>query len=197
MDYLAKPAPTNPSANPSVQKVVINPTQQLLQLQNEMEKASNPIEQKQILAAAEKIKGIGAMAFVGKYLSNPVLKTQAAGIVVRQSLADLSLQGPMVKNLVEEARSKLQGEDSALLMKLSDARLKEMSDEHGFVSLFNGKDLTGWKGLVGNPISRGKMTADALDAAQAKANEKPAPAASPSTAAITGFGKARIASIQL
>ena len=171
LDYLAKPAPTNPWANPGVQKAIVHPTQQLLQLQNEMEKASNPIEQKQILAAAEKIKGIGAMAFVGKYLSNPVLKTQAAGIVVRQSLADLSLQGPMVKNLVEEARSKLQGEDSALLMKLSDARLKEMSDEHGFVSLFNGKDLTGWKGLVGNPISRGKMTADALDAAQAKANE--------------------------
>ena len=171
LDYLAKPAPTNPTANPVVQKAVVHPTQQLLQLQNEMEKASNPVEQKQILSSAEKIKGIGAMAFVGKYLSNPALQTQAAGIVVRQSLADLSLQGPMVKNLVEEARSKLQGEDSAVLMKLSDARLKEMSDEHGFVSLFNGIDLTGWKGLVGNPISRGKMTSDALDAAQAKANE--------------------------
>ncbi len=171
LDYLAKPAPTNPTATPGVQKEVVHPTQQLLQLQNEMEKASNPVEQKQILSAAEKIKGIGAMAFVGKYLSNPALQTQAAGIVVRQSLADLSLQGPMVKNLVEEARSKLQGEDSAVLMKLSDARLKEMSDEHGFVSLFNGKDLTGWKGLVGNPISRGKMTVEALNATQAKANE--------------------------
>jgi hypothetical protein len=171
LDYLANPAPTNPTANPVVQKSVINPAQQLLQLQNEMEKASNPVEQKQILSSAEKIKGIGAMAFVGKYLSNPALQTQAAGIVVRQSLADLSLQGPMVKNLVEEARSKLQGEDSAVLMKLSDARLKEMSEEHGFVSLFNGKDLTGWKGLVGNPISRGKMTDEALNTAQAKANE--------------------------
>ena len=171
LDYLAKPAPTNFTTTKSAQKAALNSTQQLLQLQNEMEKASNPIEQQQILSAAEKIKGIGAMAFVGKYLSNPALQTQAAGIVVRQSLADLSLQGPMIKNLVEEARSKLQGEDSAVLMKLSDARLKEMSDEHGFVSLFNGKDLTGWKGLVGNPISRGKMTAGALDAAQAKANE--------------------------
>jgi hypothetical protein len=171
LNYLAKPAPTNTTANAVVQKAIVHPTQQLLQLQNEMEKASNPVEQKQILSAAEKIKGIGAIAFVGKYLSNPALQTQAAGIVVRQSLADLSLQGPMVKNLVEEARSKLQGEDSAVLMKLSDARLKEMSDEHGFISLFNGKDLTGWKGLVGNPISRGKMTADALNTAQAKANE--------------------------
>ena len=45
LDYLAKPAPRNPLANPGAQKVVVNSTQQLLQLQNEMEKASNPIEQ--------------------------------------------------------------------------------------------------------------------------------------------------------
>ena len=32
---------------------------------------------------------------------------------------------------------------------------------------------------------------------QASASEKPAPAAAPSTAAITGLGKVRIASIQL
>ena len=171
LDYLAKPVPTNPTAKKGAQKSVVNPTQQLLQLQNEMEKASNPLEQQQILSAAEKIKGIGAMAFVGKYLSNPILQTQAAGIVVRQSLADFSLHGPMVKSLLEEARSKIQGEDSAVLKSLSDARLKEMSDEHGFISLFNRKDLTGWKGLVGNPISRGKMTAEALNTAQAKANE--------------------------
>jgi len=171
LDYLAKPAPTNFTTTKSAQKAALNSTQLLLQLQNEMEKASNPIEQQQILSAAEKIKGIGSMAFVGKYLSNPLLQKQAASIVVRQSLADVSLHGPMVKYLLEEARSKIQGEDSAVLKNLSDARLKEMSEEHGFVSLFNGKDLTGWKGLVGNPISRGKMTADALDAAQAKANE--------------------------
>jgi hypothetical protein len=31
--------------------------------------------------------------------------------------------------------------------------------DEGFVSLFNGKDLTGWKGLVEGPIKRSKMTA--------------------------------------
>jgi hypothetical protein len=41
----------------------------------------------------------------------------------------------------------------------------------GFVALFNGKDLTGWKGLVDNPIKRAKMTPDQLKAAQAKADE--------------------------
>ena len=32
--------------------------------------------------------------------------------------------------------------------------------------LFNGKDLTGWKALVGDPPSRAKMTSDQLAAAQ-------------------------------
>jgi hypothetical protein len=41
----------------------------------------------------------------------------------------------------------------------------------GFTPLFNGKDLTGWKGLVANPIVRAKMTPEQLIEAQAKADE--------------------------
>jgi hypothetical protein len=40
----------------------------------------------------------------------------------------------------------------------------------GFTPLFNGQDLTGWKGLVGNPKTRAAMTADELAAAQAVAD---------------------------
>jgi hypothetical protein len=39
------------------------------------------------------------------------------------------------------------------------------------VALFNGKDLTGWKGLVEDPEKRAKMTPEELAAAQAKADE--------------------------
>ncbi|RZK79535.1 MAG: DUF1080 domain-containing protein [Pedobacter sp.] len=39
-----------------------------------------------------------------------------------------------------------------------------------FVPLFNGKDLTGWKGLVGDPIKRAKMDATTLAAEQVKAD---------------------------
>lgn len=42
----------------------------------------------------------------------------------------------------------------------------------GFEALFNGKDLTGWKGLVGNPKTRAAMTSEQLQAAQAKADEQ-------------------------
>jgi hypothetical protein len=41
----------------------------------------------------------------------------------------------------------------------------------GFETLFNGRDLTGWLGLVLTPPKRAKLTADELAAAQVKANE--------------------------
>lgn len=34
--------------------------------------------------------------------------------------------------------------------------------EKGFVPLFNGRDLTGWKGLVGDPVKRSQMLPDEL-----------------------------------
>ena len=42
----------------------------------------------------------------------------------------------------------------------------------GFTALFNGKDLAGWKGLVGNPISRAKMPPAELAVAETVATEK-------------------------
>jgi hypothetical protein len=45
----------------------------------------------------------------------------------------------------------------------------------GFVALFNGKDLTGWKGLVGSrggPPERAKMSPDELAQKQAQADER-------------------------
>ena len=41
----------------------------------------------------------------------------------------------------------------------------------GFVCLFNGKDLEGWKGLVEDPIKRSKMSSNELAEAQKKADE--------------------------
>lgn len=42
----------------------------------------------------------------------------------------------------------------------------------GFVALFNGRDLSGWKGLVANPRERAKMTSEQLAKAQQKADQR-------------------------
>jgi len=44
--------------------------------------------------------------------------------------------------------------------------------EPGFERLFNGEDLTGWKGLVASPPERAKMTKEALASAQAEADQR-------------------------
>ena len=46
-----------------------------------------------------------------------------------------------------------------------------MEKGEGFVSIFNGKDLSGWQGLVGDPIKRFKMDANTLAIAQETANK--------------------------
>lgn len=42
----------------------------------------------------------------------------------------------------------------------------------GFTAQFNGKDLTNWRGFVADPPKMAKMSAEDLEKAQAKANER-------------------------
>ncbi len=49
---------------------------------------------------------------------------------------------------------------------------EENTPPPGFVALFDGKDLDGWKGLVADPPKRAQMTPEKLAAEQAKADER-------------------------
>ena len=51
------------------------------------------------------------------------------------------------------------------------ARAADNTPPAGFVALFNGKDLDGWKGLVADPPKRAAMTPERLAAEQKKADE--------------------------
>ena len=61
------------------------------------------------------------------------------------------------------------------IVQFATARLAMAADNtppEGFVALFNGQNLDGWKGLVADPPKRAKMSSDELAAAQAKADER-------------------------
>ena len=149
-----------------------NNTQQLLDLQDQMAAAKNPVQQRNILAKTDHLSGLGALMFAGKYLTDPNLKKQAALIVARIGLKDKTLSGKAVRDVLQLAQPLISGTDSAILVNKLRAHLNAMPYDHGFVSLFNGKDLTGWKGLVGNPVSRSKMSEQELLLAEAAANTK-------------------------
>jgi hypothetical protein len=61
------------------------------------------------------------------------------------------------------------------IVQLVDGRFAVAADNtppEGFVALFNGRNLDGWKGLVADPPKRAKMSTAELAAAQAKADER-------------------------
>src|SRR5690606_37606977 len=45
-----------------------------------------------------------------------------------------------------------------------------LPEDEVFVPMFNGKDLNGWQGLVGNPVTRASMKPKELAARQKEAN---------------------------
>jgi len=149
-----------------------NDVQKLLDLQDKMELAKNSIEQKRIIAEAARVPGFGSFVFASKYLDNALVNKEAALAVTRLALADLAIKGPIVREALEKALPLISGVDSAILATKLKAHLRKLPYDYGFVNMFNGKDLTGWKGLVGNPIYRAKQTDSALKALQAKADAK-------------------------
>jgi hypothetical protein len=165
---------------PSIPKVATtkqvqqNTAQQLLQLQDQMDKLKvngNDFQKKSLLIQAAKIPSLGALVVVSQFLAETGVQKEAALIVTRLALANHTISGPIVRQALEQALPLISGEDSALLVPKLKAHLKKMPYDYGFVSLFNGKDLTGWKGLVSNPIARGKMSEAELATAQQKVNE--------------------------
>ena len=149
-----------------------NSTQLLLDLQKKLEKPTNPIEKKNIIWQASKISGITSFLFVSKFLEDETVSTNAAIVLAKLALNDASIRGAEVRAALEKSLTLIHGEDSIYLVPAIKAHVKKMPYDYGFVSLFNGKDLSGWKGLVANPIARSKMSDSALVAAQIKADKK-------------------------
>lgn len=162
--------PVMKSALQATKTVVANPVQFLLDLQDRMTAAKDPVEKSRILATSASIPGFTTLMFVGRQLEDSNLNKQAALIAARMALKENTLRGPAVRGVLEKALPLIKGVDSAILVKKVKAHLETMPYDHGFVSLFNGRDLSGWKGLVGNPVTRSKMTEQELLQAQAAAN---------------------------
>ena len=155
-------------------RIDINSTneQQLLVLEDQMASAKNPVEKRNILSRIEHIPGFSSFMLVSKSLNDADIANDAASALARLALSDQNIKGAVVRAVLEKALPLIKGEDSAVLVNKLQPVLKKMPYDYGFVSLFNGEDLSGWKALVGNPITRSKMSAAELAKAQTEANEK-------------------------
>lgn len=126
-------------------------------LTNAMEIARTDDQKNMILSRLGNTDSYLGMLLAGQYLENKALQQSAAGAVMNIALANKQYTGENVEILLNKVISVLDNPDADYQKQAIQKHLNEMPKETGFVSIFNGNDLTGWKGIVENPIAREKM----------------------------------------
>ncbi len=148
--------------------------QKLLQYRKIMTFAGSAEEKNSVISSIGNLKTFLSLIYLEQFLVEKELEQVTAYSVMRIALPSNNqnngFSGKLVRSLLESAESKLGGEDSQYDKINIKKYLDEMPKAEGFVSMFNGKNLDGWQGLVGNPISRAKMSEKELAEKQAEAD---------------------------
>lgn len=156
-------------------KLVSNPAftaeNRLIGLRKAMEVAKTDAQKNAVLKQIEKTGTFLGMIYAGEFLSQKPVQQAAANAVMNIALGNKEYMGTEVRELLNEVMNVLDNPDAGYQKQAIKKHLAEMPQGEGFVSIFNGKDLSGWKGLVENPIARSKMKPAQLQNAQEKADE--------------------------
>ena len=150
--------------------------QKLLLYRKIMPFALTPARKNKILTEIGKIKTYQALYFIAGYLDDPSTSAAAAKAAMYIALPSVDtkagLYGELVREILTKAAGKLQGQESEYDREMVNKYLAAMPADEGFKSMFNGKDLSGWQGLVENPVVRAKMKPAELAKKQAEADKK-------------------------
>ena len=141
-------------------------------LREALEMTESDKQKKSIINQLGNTKMYQALILLEPYMDVPTLKESAAQASMKLALDNPSFASPKVTSILNKVSDALDNPDAGYQRQAIKKFIDENSSEGGFVSIFNGKDLTGWKGLVGNPISRSKMSAKELANAQAKVDKE-------------------------
>ena len=157
----------------TVKRSAANPDQKVILLRKALEVAKSADSKKEIISELQRNKTFLSLITAGKYLDDPELQQTAAHAVMNIAMGNTRFDGAIVRGLLTKTMQVIQGPDAEYQKEGIRKHLSELlPDDKGFVSLFNGKDLTGWKGLVDNPLKRAKLSADSLAYKQKIADEK-------------------------
>ncbi|MGZ3814889.1 MAG: family 16 glycoside hydrolase, partial [Mucilaginibacter sp.] len=145
--------------------------EKIIYLRDAMEVAQTVPQKRLILQESANNKTFPALVFIARYMDDPQLQEEAANDVANIGLSDKNFYGNDIKQWLNKTLQIKKGGDSDYEKVAIRKFIAEMPAGDGLVPLFNNKDLTGWKGLVENPIKRSKMSPDSLAIAQKKADE--------------------------
>ena len=137
----------------SLRAQTTTPENRLIALRHQMEQATDVKQQRQIINEIGQTGTFVAMTTLAQSLDDAALQRQAARAIADIALAHPDYDGHLTRHLLARALPFLGGKQRKAIY----AYLAKEPVE-GFVSHFNGRDLSGWKGLVEDPIAREKMT---------------------------------------
>jgi HEAT repeat protein len=150
--------------------------QKLLLYRKIMPLALSPDRKNEVLAEIGKLKTYQSLFFVNNYLDDPSTSAAAAKAAMYIALPSINsktgMSGELVKEILTRAAVNLKGQESEYDREMINKYLADMPSDEGFKPMFNGKDLTGWQGLVENPVARAKMKPSELAKKQIEANKK-------------------------
>ncbi len=143
-----------------------------LYLREAMQFAQNDRQKNTILRQLGSTGQYQAMLFAAPYMDVPALSESAALTVMNIGISNPTFAGKETTDALNKASETLSNPDADYQRQSISKFLSENPTEGGFVSIFNGKNLDGWKGLVANPIQRARMSEKELAAAQVKADKQ-------------------------
>ncbi len=153
------------------------PEDKLAMLKEAMEIAGTDEDRTAVLRGLSSIHTPESLELAGGFLDIPAIRETAVQTVLQIALPQPVFPDGLgrdasgiLKKAQRNASSDYTREE---IQKYLDKIGESASEDRDgvFIPLFNGKDLTGWKGLVGDPISRSKMTAEELAQAQDQADQ--------------------------
>ncbi|HHU95690.1 MAG: DUF1080 domain-containing protein [Bacteroidota bacterium] len=139
-----------------------------------MQFAQNDQQKNQLIQLMGTTGHYQAMLFVAPFMDQPATSEAAAQAAMTIAIANPSFAGEETTAILNKVSKTLSNPDADYQRQSIAKYLSENPSEGGFISLFNGKSLDGWKGLVENPIQRANMSARKLATAQKEADEEAA-----------------------
>jgi len=154
----------------------VHDEQKLLLFRKIMPFARSAERKNKILTEISGIKTYQALFFAAGYLDDSTVSAAAAKAIMYIALPTVDskagMYGSNVRQILNKAISQLKGQESDYDKEVIVKYLDTMPKDEGFISMFNGKDLTGWQGLVENPVARARMKPAELARKQVEANKK-------------------------
>ncbi len=150
--------------------------QKLLKIQAIMPHALDINEMKLGIEALSTVKTFLSLVYAGSFLDNAELKQIAANSAIQIVLPDKDgrngFYGEIPREILQKCMKIIEGPESDYTKENIKKYLENMPDKQGFVSMFNGKDLSGWKAFVADPIKLKTLSQKDLEKKQQLANQK-------------------------